>query len=35
VADLLSSAAARDGQTVVCATHDPELIARADHLIEL
>jgi ABC-type lipoprotein export system ATPase subunit len=35
VADLLSAAAATEGQTVICATHDPELIARADHMIEL
>jgi putative ABC transport system ATP-binding protein len=35
VAELLSAAAARECQTVICATHDPELIGRADHLIEL
>ena len=35
VADLLSEAAAADGQTVICATHDPELIKRADDVLRL
>jgi ABC-type lipoprotein export system ATPase subunit len=35
VADLLSGAAAEDGQTVICATHDPELIKRADDVLAL
>jgi ABC-type lipoprotein export system ATPase subunit len=35
VADLLRAAASQDGQTVVCATHDPEVIARADHVLAL
>ncbi len=35
VAELLSTAAAHDGQTVVCATHDPELLRRADHVVAL
>ena len=35
VAELLAAAAARDGQTIVCATHDPEVIRQADHVVEL
>ena len=35
VADLLSAAAAEDRQTVICATHDPEIVGRADFVIEL
>jgi ABC-type lipoprotein export system ATPase subunit len=35
VADLLASAAAQDAQTVICATHDPELIRRADDVLRL
>jgi putative ABC transport system ATP-binding protein len=35
VADLLQAATKEQRQTVVCATHDPELIGRADHVIEL
>ncbi len=35
VADLLAGAAADDGQTVICATHDPELIKRADDVLRL
>ncbi len=35
VAELLVAASRRDGQTVVCATHDVELISRADDVIEL
>jgi ABC-type lipoprotein export system ATPase subunit len=35
VADLLSGAADDDGQTVICATHDPELIKRADEVLAL
>jgi ABC-type lipoprotein export system ATPase subunit len=35
VADLLAAAAAQDGQTVICATHDPEVISRADHVLRL
>ncbi len=35
VAELLVEAAAADRQTVICATHDPELIARADEVLRL
>lgn len=35
VAELLVRAAAEDGQTVICATHDTEVIRRADHVIAL
>ncbi len=35
VAELLVAASRQDGQTVVCATHDVELISRADDVIEL
>jgi ABC-type lipoprotein export system ATPase subunit len=35
VAEVLWSAAIDEGQTVICATHDQQLIARADHVIEL
>jgi len=35
VASLLACAAARDGHTVICATHDPEVTARADHVLAL
>jgi putative ABC transport system ATP-binding protein len=35
VAELLARAAAQDGQTVICATHDPELIGRADEVLGL
>jgi peptide/nickel transport system ATP-binding protein len=35
VAELLAEAAAADGQTVICATHDPELIGRADEVLRL
>jgi putative ABC transport system ATP-binding protein/lipoprotein-releasing system ATP-binding protein len=35
VAELLVAAAAEDGQTVVCATHDPEVIRRADEIVAL
>ena len=35
VATLMASAAVHDGQTVVCATHDPEVIGRADDVFEL
>jgi ABC-type lipoprotein export system ATPase subunit len=35
VADLLAAAAAQDGQTVICATHDPEVIKRADEVLRL
>jgi ABC-type lipoprotein export system ATPase subunit len=35
VAGLLAAAAVERGQTVICATHDPEVIARADHVITL
>lgn len=34
-ADLISQAAAADGQTVICATHDPEVIKRADEVVTL
>ena len=35
VADLLAAAAAQDGQTVICATHDEEVIRRADDVVAL
>ena len=35
VAEMLAAAAAEDGQTVVCATHDPEVIRHADATIAL
>jgi putative ABC transport system ATP-binding protein len=35
VSDMLASAAAEDGQTVICATHDPEVIRRADESVAL
>ncbi len=35
VAELLSEAATGDGQTVICATHDPVLIACADEQLAL
>ena len=33
VAELLAQAAAEDRQTVICATHDPEVIRHADHVV--
>jgi len=35
VAALLAAAAHTDGQTVICATHDPTVIGQADHVIAL
>jgi peptide/nickel transport system ATP-binding protein len=35
VAQLLAAAAREDRQTVICATHDPELITHADAVIEV
>ncbi len=35
VAELLVAAAAEDGQTVICATHDPEVIERSGQVVEL
>ena len=35
VAALLTAAAHHEGQTVICATHDPTLIGRADHVMAL
>jgi ABC-type lipoprotein export system ATPase subunit len=35
VADLLAEAAVGQAQTVVCATHDPHVIRRADDVIVL
>ena len=35
VANLLTKAAADDAQTVICATHDPEVIRAADEILEL
>jgi ABC-type lipoprotein export system ATPase subunit len=35
VAELLAEAAAQDGQTVICATHDPLVIERADAVLAL
>jgi len=34
-ARLLVTAAAEDGQTVICATHDPTVIKEADDVVEL
>jgi putative ABC transport system ATP-binding protein len=35
VAALLAAAAHADGQTVICATHDPTVISQADHVLAL
>ena len=35
VAALLAAAAHTDGQTVICATHDPTVIGQADHVLAL
>jgi putative ABC transport system ATP-binding protein len=35
VAELLAQAAAQDDQTVICATHDPLVIERADAVLAL
>ncbi len=35
VAALLAAAAHEEGQTVICATHDPAVIRRADHVVVL
>jgi ABC-type lipoprotein export system ATPase subunit len=35
VAALLAAAAHQEGQTVICATHDPAVIGRADHVMAL
>jgi ABC-type lipoprotein export system ATPase subunit len=35
VAALLAAAAHTDGQTVICATHDPAVIRQADHVVAL
>jgi len=35
VAALLADAAHQEGQTVICATHDPTVIGQADHVIAL
>jgi ABC-type lipoprotein export system ATPase subunit len=35
VAALLAAAAHEDGQTVICATHDPAVIRHADHVVVL
>jgi len=35
VAALLAAAAHHEGQTVICATHDPAVIGQADHVIAL
>jgi ABC-type lipoprotein export system ATPase subunit len=35
IAQLLTAAAASDNQTVVCATHDPQVIAHADEVVAL
>ncbi len=32
---MLAAAAHQEGQTVICATHDPALIGQADHVITL
>jgi ABC-type lipoprotein export system ATPase subunit len=35
IAALLAAAAHTDGQTVICATHDPAVIRQADHVVAL
>jgi len=35
VAALLATSAHQDGQTVICATHDPTVIGQADHVLAL
>ena len=35
VAALLAAAAHQEGQTVICATHDPMVISHADHVMAL
>jgi ABC-type lipoprotein export system ATPase subunit len=35
VAALLASAAHEEGQTVICATHDPAVIGQADKVVVL
>jgi ABC-type lipoprotein export system ATPase subunit len=35
VAALLAAAAHQEGHTVICSTHDPAVIARADHILTL
>ena len=35
IAALLAAAAHQDGQTVICATHDPAVIREADHVVAL
>ena len=35
VAALLAAAAHQDGQTVICATHDPAVIDQAEHVLAL
>jgi len=35
IAALLAAAAHREGQTVICASHDPAVIGQADHVITL
>jgi len=35
VAALLAAAAHEEGQTVICATHDPAVISQADHVVVL
>ena len=35
VAAMLAAAAHQDGQTVICATHDPAVIGQADHVFAL
>jgi putative ABC transport system ATP-binding protein len=35
IAELLAAAAAQDRQTVICATHDPQVIRHADEVVPL
>ena len=35
MAALLASAAHEEGQTVICATHDPAVIGQADYVVVL
>jgi ABC-type lipoprotein export system ATPase subunit len=35
IAALLAAAAHEEGQTVICATHDPAVIGQADNVVSL
>jgi ABC-type lipoprotein export system ATPase subunit len=34
VAELLAATAAREHQTIICASHDPDVTERAEHIID-